>query len=255
MAKTQVGEKVVLEQVVERFIVAEPITEQKELYGAILELRKKYLQVRGINAYLGFNEETGQMEGSNPLYVTLANKVKGIQTITHKDGMVLDKKKKLTNGVYRDCGLVIYSPDGTNTEVFPRLIKEVQERGLVYPVLVHPVSLDLDEATGEYKFSDDNRFIVSGEEARRELEKSNYRDDSGVRRLYRDGNGSWYADWGNPFYSDADGRVDWKRGEATRANLEADALAEIDMEYQATLDALSSKREKARDAALRILRG
>jgi len=195
-------------------LVGEPA---RELFEAVGELARKYEDFPGLGARWQFNEETGLIDGSNLARLVLANEVLGEnveRTLTYDEGMELDKKGKLTNGVYRDFGIGVFSQEGYNEGLAKKLIEEVERRGWKLPILAHPSSLRFDE--GSYKFREDDSLVVTGEKATEDLKRFNYVGNSGVRRLGRNYDGGWCASWSDLPGSDADGLVDFVSGEATR---------------------------------------
>ena len=268
MTQTQTkSELILLEPIIEKYTIARTLdsSEQRELYQEVSGIvEKDYKNAPAFQTYWKFNEETGEINGSNLFYLIVANRVltkKGQRTLTFNEGMKIDKDKKLTNDVYRDFGLVVYNSQEPNKEIAKSLVKQAEEKGWELPVLAHPLSLEMSlrKANNEYGldilFLDDDSLIISGEQAKEALKQFNYKENSGVRRLDRYRFGGWYAGWDCLANSYGGGRVDWVRGEATRADLEAELLSEIDSAVKSELEALNKKIEKSKESALKMIRG
>ncbi len=237
------SELVLLEPIIEKYSFARILDadEKRELYQEVNEIvERDYENIPAFPAYWKFNEETGKINGSNLPILILANKIlakKNQRTLTFVEGIKLDKAKKLSNEVYRDFGLVVYSPGEPNKEIAELLVKEANRRNWELPVIAHPSALEIPsrKANNNYRidilFSDNDSLIISGEEAR-EVLKEFYAHNSGVCRLDRGGLGFWDAGWDLLASSYADGRVDWIRGEATHENLERELFAEIERSAQ-----------------------
>ncbi len=141
------------------------------------------------------------------------------------EGKTLDSAKKLSNGVYRDYGIVLYDGTEPNHEIAERLASEAEALGLKLPLVIPFRALN---HSPNISFVESPEGIISGKEAEKQINVLNYKGNSGVRRLLRDWYGGWDGRWGNLAGSSASGRVDWVCGEATRADLTSvyDSLAE-----------------------------
>ncbi len=188
----------------------------------------------GFKGYFKYNPQTGENEGSYIFLGILINQEWARKSNNQlwlpgvKEFKVLDKFEKLTNGVYRDIGAVLYSVDSPNEE-FAKSIR-VQMKGREFPI-VFPSFKAFDLKKGENSYginliaSKNNPEILSGEKAQKFLEANfPFRAKSGFLRLCRGGGGGcgWYADWhGRLGDSGSVGRVgDFVCGEATAENLE-----------------------------------
>ena len=248
-----------LEPVIERYegTRAATIAEQRQIYEQVIEMRKQYPDAPFTKEHLGFNEQDG-LTGSDLGDAILVNrtKVPGFKRmLTYEEAMPEDKKGNLPNGVYREFGLVVISPEGPNTQSAQPLLTEIARRKLVFPVIAQFPSLDLDKTGTQVLFSDNNSYIISGEEARAELEKFEVVGNSGVRGLYRSRGGYWLADAHGVWYSNSDGRmVDFIRCEATRENLEQHVIEELDEVARKKADTYLAHLDSVRQRAIQDMR-
>ena len=228
----------------------------QEGHEGVLELRKQYASIP--QSYWVFDEKEGVINGSTIRDLILLNQVlapKSQRTLTFEEGMSLDSRKKLSNGVYRDFGLVLYSPENPNSEIAAARVEQAEARGWKLPVLAHPSSLTLGKTGIEILFGDNDSLIVHGEEAVKSLERFNYVYNSGVCRFGRDTFGDWDAGWLDLASSSAGGRVDRVRGEATSQKFGDYVLAEITNEHESVARDFAQRKEKALTAAREILYG
>lgn len=194
----------------------------REAWEGVLELRKQYGNPRELQTYFEFNTQDGLIHGSELRTMILLNKYlagKNARTLTFQEGMEEDKKGKLSNGVFREFGIAVYSPANPHQELAERLIQEGRRRGYELPILVHPAALDLAKNGVEILLARDfsPELVVSGEQAKIALEKFDWKGDFGVRRVYRGRGGDWGAAWDAVFRSGADCRMDKVRGVAAHA--------------------------------------
>jgi len=251
----------ILEPVIEKYVFAKPFKgdEAKAVYEEVMgRVEKDFKNSPVFNNYFQFNEQTGEINGSNTYFEILINKVlikNDLFLPTIQQAKQLDSLGILSNKVYRDYGIAVYSKDQPNQEVAKRLIQEANKRGQKLPILAPFKALDLIPGA-KISFRKDVEGIITGEEARQYLDKEfDYKMDSGVCRLYRNGDGDWNANWNRFDSSDADGRVDFVCGEATTKNLETALLLEIHNSAQKEVESLNTKIASAKGAALQILRG
>ncbi|MEK6899329.1 MAG: hypothetical protein AABW79_04510 [Nanoarchaeota archaeon] len=227
--QAQEAERIVLLEPVQRISYAEKLIHDgaRDLHQGVVEkIKEKYANAPWANAYWQYNKETGEINGSNFQLMVVANEVLAPskkRTLTFDEAMQLDKQGKLTNGVYRDLGLAIYSDGSPNKELATPLIIEAQKRNWQLPILAHPSSFVLKNKGLEFAFSEDDSLIIHGEQAKEALRRFSPVGYSGLRRLDRYRGGHWNADWGVAG-SSASGRVDFVRAEGTRADFEARAL-------------------------------
>ena len=141
------------------------------------------------------------------------------------EAKALESQGKLENGVYRDYGNLVYSNGEPNKQIAERLTTQAQELGLPLPLVVPFRALDYspDKKDKEYgvvvSLVENPQGIISGNEAVKEINKLNWKGNSGFHRLVRYRDGDWDADWSYLDDSDDFGRVEWFCGEATSQNL------------------------------------
>ncbi len=142
------------------------------------------------------------------------------------EGKVLDKNKKLGNGVYRGYGIILLDNSPPDEEIAEALVAQASRLGLQLPLIVPFRALDYSLSRGNEKYGLDISFvesprgIISGEEAVEQIKLLDLINRSGVRRLIRGFGGDWDANWGRLADSNEYGRSgDWICGEATRGDL------------------------------------
>ena len=257
------GEKIILMPVIERFAYAKPFRgdDAREICNAVAQrVSRDFKDALKFSAYFKFNEETGEINGSNLYYCILINdelRKAGLHLPSVQIGKMLDTKKKLTNGVYRDYGVAVYDMQNPNSDLAKKLIAEANERGWKTPILAPFSALRIPRSSKvSVSFSDDTMGLLTGKEAQEYIQKNFiYMESSGVQGLARSRYGYWLAYWGLLADSDEDGRVDWVCGEATRAELEAKIADDIEKEHKRQLDNFVSNLNKRKNRALEILRG
>ena len=170
-----------------------------------------------LQKYWKFNNRTGEINGSNTSLCILTNKIlrtKGLRLPTPWEARQLNKKGKLTNGVYREFGIAVYNDQQPNQELAKYFLENISKEA---PFILPFSSLDLEHKTGRIILSDNLTDILSGKDAKDFLKREfDYTGTSGVCRLLRNAGGNWYAIWSDLSYSDVVGRMDWYCGEATR---------------------------------------
>lgn len=260
--KTQNTGIEVLEPVIEKYVFSKPLQgdEAKEVYKEVRgRVKKDFKNAPVFNAHFQFNEQTGEINGSNTYYGILINEVLSetclwLPTITQ--AKKLDALGRLSNGVYRDFGVAVYSNNNPNQKTAERLIKEANKRAWQLPILAPFKALGLIKTGIKITFKKDAEGIITGEEARQYLDKQfNYKGNTGACGLDRGRNGSWDADWDRLDYSDADGRVDFVCGEATAKNLESAILTDINALAQDEAVKFNQRISSAKEAAIKILKG
>jgi hypothetical protein len=239
-----------------RFIRSEHLRNDlaREVALGVDELAKQYPNLP--QSYWKFNETTGEINGSYLHKLILANEFlaeKGARTPTFYEGMQLDRKGKLTNGVYRDYGVCLYDEREPNSKTAEMLVKEAKKRGWELPVLAHPRSLKLSSKGSDVLFSDDTSLVIFGQEARDELKNFGYVGKSGVCGVDRYRGSGWLANWNDLGSSNDDGRVDWICREATRENFDAELIAEAEREYAEQIKVLNKRKAQALNAAHKIM--
>ncbi len=207
--------------------------------------------------YWRFNDKTGEIEGSS-LFLNLrfdkdALRPFGLFLPGFLEARVLDGKRKLSKGVYRDYGVVEYSSGEPNARISEVLAKEAHKKNLELPLLVRFGDLDYklesDSESGvKVFFVETPQALIYGEDAINVLNQFRWKGNSGARRLLRYGDGDWFASWDGLADSGAIGRVDWVCGEATRADLKSAYDSLSDRENKIRVKELKEKRQKQREA-------
>jgi hypothetical protein len=259
------NEMVFLEPIIQKYTFAKRFRgdDAKEVYNAVAgRISKDFKNAPAFNGYFKFNEEKQEINGSDLYHGILINdelKASGLHLPSVIEGKSLDAAKKLTNGVYRDYGLVVYDGQNPNSEIAQRLIKEANKKGLKFPILAPFSVLKLRKGGSKngvsVLFNEETNKIMSGEEAQKYLaEQFNYKGNSGVRGLDRGGRDFWFANWDGLGDSGGAGRVDWVCGEATAQNLERAVLEEINKVSRSEMEKLNIKIANSKEAALKVLR-
>jgi len=206
--------------------------------------------VEAFNRSWEFDDAKGLIKGSNPfLVLKLDEQIRkdGLWIPTPEQAMLLDKKGKLSNNVYRNYGIVVYSEDQPNQEVAKEIISQTKRKlPLVIPFkdLTHRLDENFPQGVA-ITLIDKPKEVIFGEEARQYLDKEfNYKRDSGVCRLDRGGGGGWVAYWGRFDGSYADGRVDFVCGEATRTELRESYKGLLERQYNIQINKLITERDE-----------
>ena len=234
-----------------KYIVARPFRgdEAKAVYEEVTgRIRKDFKNAPVFKQYFEFNEQTGQINGLNTYFGILINNTlskNGLWIPTIQEAKQLDASGKLSNNVYRDFGMAVYSKDNPNQEVAKRLIKEAKKRGWELPVLAPFKALGIIKTGVKISFKKNAEGIISGEEARQYLDKEfNYKGNTGACRLDRYGSGSWIVYWSRLDDSNAVGRVDWMCCEATRAEVKSAYQGLLKRTYDTQITNLTTERDK-----------
>ena len=251
----------VLAPVVKSYTFAKPFrgNDAQEVYKAVKgRIARDFKDdAPKFNGYFEFNEETGEINGSSLYHGVLINdelRQVGLWFPTFVEGRQLDKAGKLSNGVYRDYGVIVYDETTPNSNVAKKLVAESKKKNWNLPVIAPFKSLTLGNGA-IIGFNQNTQDLVTGDEAVQYLKDNfNYVGDSGVQRLYLGRNGYWDANLNGLVYSDDYGRVDWVCGEATQKNLESAVLSEVDEIGRKELEQVKEKISKARESALTVLR-
>lgn len=210
------------------------------------------------NRYWKFNEQTGEIEGSNfylGLRLDKAIRQEGLWVPGLPEARALDAKGKLTNGVYRDMGVVVYNDSSPNKDAAHSLIT-LSKRKL--PIIFSFRGLDYNindkiDSGVEILVAEKQKGIISGGEAQEMLDKF-YRDDAGALRLRRYIDGSWYAFWYDLVGSNDSGRVgDWICGEAARTELKEAYDALDERKFGVKIEELKRARQAGKEAFAREL--
>ena len=255
-------EILVLESIIEKYIFAKPFRgdEAREVYKEVKKrVKKDFKNASVFDVYFQFNEETREINGSTTAHGILINDVlteRGLRLPTITEAKKLDVSGRLSNGVYRDYGIAVYSENEPNKEIARELIKEANKRKWQLPILASFKDLELIKTGTEITFKKDAEGVITGEKARQYLnEQFNYTGNSGACGLDRSGCGCWNAGWCYLAYSGAAGRVDWMCGEATPKNLESAVLMDIGSIAKKEVEKLNDKISSAKESAIKVLRG
>ncbi|MEK6850490.1 MAG: hypothetical protein AABX85_02865 [Nanoarchaeota archaeon] len=175
------------------------------------------------------------------------------------EARVLDVKKELTNGVYRDFGMAVYDESNPNKEIAQKLAERAKKEGWVLPLLVPFRGLDYQlNPKAQYgvdvSIVEKPEGIVKGKDAVDVLNQFAWKTNSGAHGLYRFDGGGWCADDDDLAGSGGYGRVgDWICGEAARTDLAKayDSLSE--RKYGAKIRELQGQMQKQKEAFVQSL--
>ncbi len=260
------NEMIVLEPVIKGYTFAKRFSgdDAREVYNAVIgRISKDFKHAPTFfNGYFRFNEETQEINGSDLYHGILINdelKASGLHLPSVVEGKSLDAAKKLTDGFYRDYGIVVYNSQGPNLELAQELVKEANKRSLECPLLIPFNALNFRKSGSKGVSVFLRRgipdVIITGQEAQKYLnEHLGYKENSGVQRLDRFKGSGWSAYWDCLDDSYSLGRVDWVCGEATAQNLEKAVLEEINKASKNEMEKLRTKIANSKEAALKILR-
>jgi hypothetical protein len=206
-------------------------------------------KVDGFNKYWKFDEKIGLIKGSsNLLALRLDGEARkdGLWIPTPEQAMFLDEKGKLSNNVYRDYGVVVYSDGNPNKKVAREIIEQTgKELPLVVPfkALVHRIDENFDYGIAVV-LSEDPKGIKSRKKAIKLLGDFDFKGNSGACRLDRDWDGNWNAYWDGLGISNANGRVDWMCAEGTRADLMTAYEGLLKRQYSTKIKKLTTERDE-----------
>jgi hypothetical protein len=183
--------------------------------------------VKAFNGYWKIDETEREAKGSSTSLGLRLDKVirpLGLWVPGVLEAKVLDAKKELTDGVYRDFGMAVYNESNPNKEIAQKLVERAKKEGWDLPLLVPFRGLDYQlNPKAQYgvdvSMVDKPEGIIKGREASDILSKFAWKANSGAPRLLRNDDGAWFAvDY---LARSLDyGRVgDWICGEAARADL------------------------------------
>jgi len=241
---------------IEKYIVAEPLVGDRaeQVYETVRDLAKKsFSGKKAFSRHWSFDNKERKINGSSLFHLILANDpevlgASNLRTPTYEEGRILDSQGRLSNGVYRDFELVVYSEGSPNLEI-AKLLRNSTNKELVFPFKAHPQALKLVKADTEYgvgiSFRDFPNGVVSGEEVQRAIDSCDYKANSGVHRLDRDRLGVWGAVWDGLAFSVSDGRVDYVCREATADEILDMDIRAIKLSYDTHLKDLQTRRDKA----------
>lgn len=231
----------------------------------------------------------GVIKGSNPFYVVAVNELlrqNGLRTATPADlERVLKTNALYLRGHYEDSALVLRSAEDPNAYLAKDLAKQIKQRTgkqRKMPVMIPLAGLELREDQNSdyglaFNLTDDSEIIYAPilnkgggnftsedinektglpKRTKREGNRYLYTRDSGLSRLCLGGDLGLYSGNGDLAYSDVYGRVVVVSGEATSPeNLQSELIEKVNSEYQAKLQELNSKRERAEKSVYEIMSG
>ena len=226
----------VLSPVIDRFTFTRPLRgeEARAVYGKVKRIvETDYKDIPIFDAYFRFNEETEEINGSNIPYAIIVNQVleeEGLRLPTILEVIAMDAKGLLSNGVYRDYGLAVYSEGEPNEKVAERMIAEARKKWNL-PILTSIKDLQMergDKVMGvNITYKKDSEVLTDDKAEQYLKENFNFSGSSGACRVGRDWSGDWDAGWDWFDYSSSGGRVDWMCGEAATKNLEDSVLLDL----------------------------
>lgn len=218
--------------------------------------------VNGFKRHWKYDSEKGLIIGSSTfLALRLDGQVRpdGLWIPIPQEARILDEKKKLSNGYYRDFGIVVYSQGNPNERVAKGIIERTKaELPLVVPFKALNPGLSSRFPYGiAISLTENPLGILSGKEARQylhDLKYKGYRGSSDTCGLDRDGNGIWYANWSGlgGFYDD--GRVDWMCSKGTHADLETAHKGLLQRRDDAKIQKLETERDEKQEEFVNSLK-
>lgn len=209
-----------------------------------------------------FDEKEGIMGSSTFLALRLdkeALRPRGLWLPGLLEGKVLDLQKKLSNGVYRDCGVIVYNAENSNSEIARSLVSQAESLGLKLPLIVPFGALDYIPQGKEVRLflvdfaTPSEKVIIQGKEAQKRINSLEYKGNSGVQRLLRVKGGNWYAAWNYLDFSDDGGRVDWVCGEAETNKLITSFNHIVNKRYSKEINKLREKQKSETDEFWKLL--
>ncbi len=221
---------------------------------------KREKGVEGFNRHWQYDNKTGLITGSSTLLTLRLGKKagqKGFWVPTVEEAMLLNKNSKLTNRVYRDYGIVVYSNDRPNQKIAEGVIEQAKGRELplVVPFKALDYEVDNNFPNGVAVFLAENLDgIRAGEEAQKIISQFSYPGNSGACRVLRDRGGYLGAGWEGFDGSDIGGRVDWMCAKGTRADLETAHKGVLKRQYDVEIKRLQSERDQKEASFLESLK-
>jgi len=204
-------------------IIRTSLSEQRRVYGEVTGMLSQYDGAPFLEGHLGFDERDG-LTGSNLGFLILVNKSlakEGKRTLTFREGNLVRKGYGFGEG-YSEYGVALTGEKGINVEYFRAVFDVIKQRGLEFPVIVHPSLLDLGENGIEFLFGKDDSLVVSGQRAREGLGPVSLTTDSlvmgrkyggavsynsGVRRIFESRGDEECVYGGSPWEKGQGGRM------------------------------------------------
>ena len=211
--------------------------------------------VEGFKGCWKYDSKTELIHGSSVFLTLRLDKVVRKEDLwipTLEEARLLDKKGKLSNGVYRDFGVVVYSQGEPNQRVAKEIRSQTKRKfPLIVPFSALDYRVDSEFPNGVAVFLSDNQDEIKSGKKAQEIFSNCYTRDSGACRVSQDRDGDWGAGWLGLDGSGGDGRVDWMCGEATRSDLEYFSLKDVDKTVQGRLMILIKEREMPNNKQLK----
>jgi hypothetical protein len=207
--------------------------------------------VEGFDRHWQYDPEKKLITGSSTLLTLRLDKQTrkdGLWVPTVQEAKQLDAQRKLTNRVYRDNGLAVYSDSDPNQKIAGEILSQTRgETPFVVPFKAMDYRLDREFPEEVAIFlTDKQEGVLSGEQAKQYLsEQFDYQGNSGACGVDRDGDGGWGAGWVRLDFSSGIGRVDWLCGEATRTDLESAGNKMFERKYGSRIRELETERDEA----------
>lgn len=117
---------------------------------------------------------------------------------TIEEGFSLHDAKLLPSGEIMDFGIALYDAENPDKQIAGKLMADAKKKGYNVPILASFRSLDLEQGGERYGVTPifvSKEGLITGEDAVKLLERFTWKGNSGVRRLGRDGDGNWNANW------------------------------------------------------------
>ncbi len=219
---------------------------------------QKENEIDGFNRTWRYDAEKGLIIGSSTfLTLRLDEELRqeGLWVPTPNEARILDEKGKLSNGIYRDFGIAVYSDNAPNKEIANEIINKTKGKlplTIPFKNLSHRIDNNFPKGIALYLIENPNE-IKSGKKAQELLDNFDYKANSGVCGLGRDWDSDWNASWCDLACSGSDGRVDWICGEATQKNLKSALTKNIQETGNKKTKELNDKIKSAEKTALKIL--
>lgn len=244
------------------FIYSEPLKGDfaKQVYAEVVaRVTKDFSNANAFNReanyrVFNFNDKTEEINGSSTFWALLTDMVlrqNGLWIPTLAEGRILDKQGRLSNGVYRDSGVVLYTRGNPNKVLAYLLETDAKKKLLHLPLVIPFKDMHLESVSDnsfgiQLRLNKDLSNTLSGEQVQETINGLDYKINSGLHRLDRDRDGNWYGfGWVDDLaFSVADGRVDRFCGEATRENLSAKLSTSINMQYDTRIYGKQKERDE-----------
>ncbi len=229
---------IILEPIIQKYTFAQEFkgNDARKVFNAVTKrISKDYKDMPDFGGYFEFNEKTQKIKGSSLYHGILINnelRKSDLHLPSVIEGKALDISGKLTDGIDRDYGVIVYNSRAPNLKFAKELVEEAIERDLELPLLIPFNALNLKKDREKNIISiflrEEVSDIITGKQTREHLkELFRNKEITGVRRLFRDWQGYWDANLGNLSHSSFGYGIDWVCGEVTIPNLKNYILEEL----------------------------